>query len=56
MIYGFDLFRKGMYFLLTCKHKRKDGYWLCYYLAHTLERDMFIENIVSLVKENFFLL
>ena len=42
----------GMHPLMTCKHKRKDGYWLCYHLAHTLERDMIIKNIVSLVKEN----
>ena len=37
---------------MSSKHKRKDGYWLCYHLAHTLERDMIIKNIVSLVKEN----
>jgi len=34
------------------KHKRKDDYWSYYHLAHTLERDMLIKNIVSLVKEN----
>ncbi|MGB8936632.1 MAG: hypothetical protein WCC17_16185, partial [Candidatus Nitrosopolaris sp.] len=37
--------------LLTCNHKRRGGYWPCYHLAHTLERDMLIKNIVSLVKE-----
>lgn len=37
---------------MSSKHKRKEGYWLCYHLAHTLERDMIIKNIVSLVKEN----
>ena len=37
---------------MSTKHKRKDGYWLYYHLAHTLERDMVIGNIVYLVKEN----
>ena len=37
---------------MSIKHKRKDGYWLYYHLAHTLERDMVIGNIVYLVKEN----
>jgi hypothetical protein len=31
--------------LLTCNHKRRGGYWPCYHLAHTLERDMLIKNI-----------
>ena len=38
--------------LVSTKHKRKDSYWLYYHLAHTLERDTVIENIVYLVKEN----
>lgn len=37
---------------MSIKHKRKDGYWLYYHLAHTVERDTVIENIVYLVKEN----
>jgi hypothetical protein len=37
---------------VSIKHKRKDGYWLYYHLAHTVERDTVIENIVYLVKEN----
>ena len=37
---------------MSIKHKRKDGYWLYYHLAHTLERDTVIGNIVYLVKEN----
>jgi Transposase DDE domain len=37
---------------VSIKHKRKDGYWLYYHLAHTLERDTVIGNIVYLVKEN----
>lgn len=37
---------------MSIKHKRKDGYWLSYHLAHTLERDTVIGNIVYLVKEN----
>jgi hypothetical protein len=37
---------------MSTKHKRKDGYWLYYHLAHTLERDTVIGNIVYLVKEN----
>ena len=38
---------------MSIKHKRKDGYWLYYYhLAHTVERDTVIGNIVYLVKEN----
>jgi metal-responsive CopG/Arc/MetJ family transcriptional regulator len=31
---------------VSIKHKRKDGYWLYYHLAHTVERDTVIENIV----------
>ncbi len=38
--------------LVSIKHKRKDGYWLYYHLAHTVERDTVIGNIVYLVKEN----
>jgi hypothetical protein len=41
-----------MLLLVRSKHKRKDDYWSYYHLAHTLERDMLIKNIVSLVKEN----
>ena len=37
---------------MSIKHKRKDGYWLYYHLAHTVERDTVIGNIVYLVKEN----
>jgi Transposase DDE domain len=37
---------------VSIKHKRKDGYWLYYHLAHTVERDTVIGNIVYLVKEN----
>lgn len=37
---------------MSTKHKRKDGYWLYYHLAHTVERDTVIGNIVYLVKEN----
>ena len=37
---------------MSIKHKRKDGYWLYYHLAHTLERNTVIGNIVYLVKEN----
>ena len=38
--------------LVSIKHKRKDGYWLYYHLAHTVEHDTVIGNIVYLVKEN----
>lgn len=34
------------------KHKRRDGYWKYYHLAHTQERDFPINHIVSLVNEN----
>ena len=37
---------------MSTKHKRKDGYWPYYHLAHTLERDAIIKNIASLVNEN----
>ena len=37
---------------MSIKHKRKDGSWLYYHLAHTVERDTVIGNIVYLVKEN----
>jgi hypothetical protein len=33
-------------------HRRRDGYWTYYHLAHTQERDSLLANIVSLVKEN----
>ena len=36
---------------MNSKHKRKDGYWPYYHLAHTLERDMLVKNIASLVME-----
>lgn len=34
------------------KHNRRDGYWKYYHLAHTLEKNPIVSNIVSLVKEN----
>jgi len=34
------------------KHHRRDGYWKAYHLAHTLELDSVVENIIGLVKEN----
>jgi len=34
------------------EHNRRDGYWKYYHLAHTLEKDAIVSNIVSLVKEN----
>jgi hypothetical protein len=37
---------------VNSKHKRKDGYWKYYHLAHTLERDAVVRNIASLVMEN----
>jgi hypothetical protein len=37
---------------VSSKQKRKDGYWPYYHLAHTLERDMVVKNIASLVMEN----
>ncbi len=37
---------------MDSKHNRRDGYWSYYHLAHTLERDMVIKNIVSLVNES----
>jgi len=33
-------------------HNRRDGYWKYYHLAHTLEKDAIVRNIVALVKEN----
>ncbi len=33
-------------------HRRRDGYWKYYHLAHTQEKDSIVANIVSLVKEN----
>lgn len=33
-------------------HKRRDGYWKYYHLAHTQERSFLVDNIVSLVSEN----
>ncbi len=33
-------------------HNRRDGYWKYYHLAHTLEKDAVVRNIVALVKEN----
>jgi hypothetical protein len=41
-----------MHPIMTSKHKRKDGYWPYYHLAHTLERDTLVRNIASLVMEN----
>jgi hypothetical protein len=38
--------------LSTKIHRRRDGYWTYYHLAHTHEKDSIVENIVSLVKEN----
>lgn len=35
-----------------CKHKRRDGYWKYYHLAHTQERQFLVDNIVSLVNQN----
>ncbi|MEM3157761.1 MAG: hypothetical protein QXN83_03365, partial [Nitrososphaerales archaeon] len=34
------------------EHNRRDGYWKYYHLAHTLEKDAVVSNIVSLVNEN----
>jgi len=34
------------------KHKRRDGYWKYYHLAHTQERQFLVDNIVSLVNQN----
>jgi hypothetical protein len=34
------------------KHRRRDGYWKYYHLAHTQELASITANIVSLVKEN----
>ncbi len=34
------------------KHNRRDGYWKYYHLAHTLEKDVIVRNIVALVKES----
>jgi hypothetical protein len=34
------------------KHRRRDGYWRVYHLAHTRERDGTVSDIVSLVREN----
>jgi hypothetical protein len=33
-------------------HRRRDGYWTYYHLAHTQEKDSLVANIVSLVNEN----
>jgi len=33
-------------------HRRREGYWTYYHLAHTQEKDSIVANIVSLVKEN----
>ncbi|MEM3097870.1 MAG: hypothetical protein QXU32_04035 [Nitrososphaerales archaeon] len=32
------------------EHNRREGYWKYYHLAHTLEKDAVVSNIVSLVK------
>ena len=37
---------------MISKHKRRDGYWQYYHLAHTQERDFLVNHIVSLVNEN----
>jgi hypothetical protein len=37
---------------LSKEHRRREGYWKYYHLAHTQERDSIVRNIVSLVKEN----
>lgn len=34
------------------QHKRRDGYWKYYHLAHTQERQFLVDNIVSLVNQN----
>jgi hypothetical protein len=37
---------------MPVKHSRRDGYWRAYHLAHTLELDNLVRDIVKLVKEN----
>ena len=37
---------------MTKKHRRRDGYWRSYHLAHTLELDAVTSSIVRLVKES----
>lgn len=37
---------------LSKHNRRDDGYWKYYRQAHTLEKDVIVRNIVSLVKEN----
>ena len=37
---------------MVSKHKRRDGYWKYYHLAHTQERDFLAHHIVFLVNEN----
>ena len=34
------------------KHKRRDGYWRYYHLAHTQERDFLVNKIIFLVNQN----
>ena len=34
------------------EHRRREGYWRVYHLAHTHERDATVADIVSLVMEN----
>jgi hypothetical protein len=33
------------------EHRRRGGYWKVYHLAHTLELDSLVKDIVELVKE-----
>ncbi len=33
-------------------HRRREGYWRVYHLAHTRERDELVRDIVTLVREN----
>ncbi len=37
---------------MSQKHRRRDGYWRSYHLAHTLELDAVTSSIVKLVKES----
>jgi hypothetical protein len=41
----------GLRCIFSREHRRRGGYWRVYHLAHTLELDSLVKDIVGLVKE-----